>query len=196
MVKLDDSIVLEFRNVGFIYPYDSVYTLDKLRFCVNIGEKVQLVLGRQGGKTTVARMICGLLKPSEGDILYRGEKLSDCPFPKRKIGVLLEGNTFSRGSVYSNIEYAVALRNRGKNIKAITKNAITENGLDEYANSKVKELSALLRIKVALARLSTRELDLLVMDDVCKENLEQAIQIELLVEDFVRKRKCALLMLT
>lgn len=61
---------------------DYVKAVDQVSFSIRKGETLCLV-GESGcGKTTVAKMIIGLLKATDGVILYRGEDLTRCE-PKR-----------------------------------------------------------------------------------------------------------------
>lgn len=59
---------LKFENVSVRYHYDEFDALADLSFEVNEGETVSVMLGAQGGKTTAAKLIMGLLRPTCGKI--------------------------------------------------------------------------------------------------------------------------------
>ncbi|ACH94808.1 ATP-binding cassette domain-containing protein [Borrelia recurrentis] len=73
---------IEFRDIAFSYYKTNVY------FNVNLSvEKPQnyLVLGKNGvGKTTLLRLISGLLNPSEGEILFNSLKT----FPRNPLNLV------------------------------------------------------------------------------------------------------------
>ena len=56
---------------------ETVHAVDQVSFSIDQGEVVGLV-GESGcGKSTIGRMVAGILEPSEGTILYRGKQLTD-----------------------------------------------------------------------------------------------------------------------
>ena len=69
--KLD--VVEKFaRKLGADVPEHTVHAVDRVSFSIARGEVVGLV-GESGcGKSTVGRLACGLLEPSEGQVLYKG----------------------------------------------------------------------------------------------------------------------------
>ncbi len=69
----DSSIKLEIRNLACVR--DDRVLFDALELTLESGE-VLLIEGRNGsGKTTLLRTVCGLLAPSEGDVLWSGEPI-------------------------------------------------------------------------------------------------------------------------
>src|SRR5437867_2180427 len=66
---------IEFRNVSFAYPNQTVDVLHNVSFRIVPGEQVGII-GRVGsGKTTVEKLILGLYAPSSGAILIDGTDL-------------------------------------------------------------------------------------------------------------------------
>lgn len=63
---------VRFRDVSFRYAGAEVNALTQVSFDLPWGESVALI-GRSGsGKSTVAHLLCGLLRPTEGQILTEG----------------------------------------------------------------------------------------------------------------------------
>jgi len=68
------TVVLEVRNIAA--AYGDVQALWDVTFSVNEG-KVATLLGSNGaGKTTTLRVISGLLPALEGEVLFRGQRIS------------------------------------------------------------------------------------------------------------------------
>ncbi|MEM1581716.1 MAG: ABC transporter ATP-binding protein [Candidatus Bathyarchaeia archaeon] len=78
--------LLELKNVtkifsvgGYLVSKRTIKALDSISFAIPSDKPVIIALvGESGsGKTTLAKIILGLLKPSSGEVLYKGKKLSD-----------------------------------------------------------------------------------------------------------------------
>src|SRR2546421_4427892 len=100
---------IEFRHVAF--SYDKKKVLDDLSFKVAKGEIKVILSGSGGGKSTVLKLILGLLKPDAGEILIDGEEISkygetELQRVRDKIGMVFqEGALFDSLSVYDNVAY-------------------------------------------------------------------------------------------
>jgi len=70
------EIVIEARGLGHVYPGD-VVALQDVTVSISAGEFVA-ILGRNGaGKTTFARHLNGLLRPTSGELIIGGKPTSD-----------------------------------------------------------------------------------------------------------------------
>ncbi len=65
---------IEFKDVSYRYPKGEKNILEKVSFQIKAGEKIALVGVNGAGKTTITRLMCGLLLPSEGEILLDGHR--------------------------------------------------------------------------------------------------------------------------
>jgi phospholipid/cholesterol/gamma-HCH transport system ATP-binding protein len=112
-VAVDDpwraTPAIEFRDVHL--AFDEKRVLDGVSFAVRRGE-TKVILGRSGGgKSTIIRLILGLLKPDSGRILIDGEDITDyneveMMSVRQKIGMVFqEGALFDSLSVYENVAY-------------------------------------------------------------------------------------------
>ena len=70
------SYVLEISNVRFKYEMSSHWVLKGVELRVGSGELVLIFGGNGVGKTTLLKLIAGLLKPQEGLIKVMGKKLN------------------------------------------------------------------------------------------------------------------------
>src|SRR5947209_12947309 len=111
--EVDDSDraipAIEFRNVTMVF--DDRKVLNSLSFKVMKGE-TKIILGGSGcGKSTTIKLVLGLLKPDQGQILVDGEDITnysetDMMRVRKKIGMIFqEGALFDSLSVYENVAF-------------------------------------------------------------------------------------------
>ncbi|MEJ5300991.1 MAG: ABC transporter ATP-binding protein [Thermodesulforhabdaceae bacterium] len=98
--------------------YGAIHALKGVSFHVAKGEIVTLVGANGAGKTTVVRVICGLLKPTKGTIIFDGHSVNDLPTEKIiefGIGLVPEGREiFSTLSVETNLEMGAFLKRKNR----------------------------------------------------------------------------------
>lgn len=68
---------IEFKNVSFRYDGAEQDTIHDLSFKIKSGEKLALVGLNGAGKTTLVKLLCGLYRPTSGEIFFNGIPLSD-----------------------------------------------------------------------------------------------------------------------
>lgn len=68
---------IEFRNVSFRYDGAEQDTIHNLSLKIKSGEKLALVGPNGAGKTTLVKLLCGLYRPTSGEIFFNGIPLSD-----------------------------------------------------------------------------------------------------------------------
>lgn len=73
----EGAFSIEFRNVTFKYPQGDKNVLENLSFKIKAGEKLALVGLNGAGKTTMTKLMCGLLVPTEGEVLLDGHPVND-----------------------------------------------------------------------------------------------------------------------
>ncbi len=138
--------------------------LDHVDLTLQEGEIVAL-LGRSGsGKSTLLRIVAGLLKPTAGEVRWRGEPLKG-PAP----GVAMVFQSFALFpwlTVQENVELGLeALGVRKDEREERSEEAIDLIGLGGYDGAYPKELSGGMRQRVGLARALVVHPDLLLMDE-------------------------------
>lgn len=68
---------IEFRNVSFRYDGAEQDTIHNLSLKIKSGEKLALVGPNGAGKTTLVKLLCGLYRPTSGEIFFNGIPLPD-----------------------------------------------------------------------------------------------------------------------
>ena len=100
---------IEFRNVSL--SFDDKKLLDDISFIVKKAEIKIILSGSGGGKSTILKLILGLLKPDAGQIFVDGEEITNYDETqlqrvREKIGMVFqEGALFDSLSVYDNVAY-------------------------------------------------------------------------------------------
>lgn len=160
------NTLVELKNINQRYYSDQrVFTaVANINLKVEEGEFVAL-LGPSGcGKSTLLRIITGLQRPTEGEVLYRGVELAGVN-PYAAI-VFQTFALFPWLTVQQNVEVALQARgipNRERSERAI--DLIDRVGLDGFECAFPRELSGGMRQKVGFARAMAVEPELLCLDE-------------------------------
>ena len=112
--KLDDVFsisrgnlfgTVEFRNVSYSYSSDAQPIIENLNLKIPHGQKVALVGKMGSGKSTIAKIITGALKPTQGNILIDDVDLQqlDPADVTENIGVMPQDSWLFSGSIQDNI---------------------------------------------------------------------------------------------
>ena len=102
--KLDGS--MEFRNVTFGYSRLEEPLLKDFNLTLKSGSKVALVGSSGCGKSTIAKLACGLYEPWSGEILFQGKPMKDIPKEifKSSLAVVDQDITMFEDSISDNIK--------------------------------------------------------------------------------------------
>mgnify|MGYP000905567936 CR=1 FL=1 len=71
----EETCQIEFKNVTFYYHGEKEPTLKDINFQIKKGEKVAIVGENGAGKTTLVKLLCGLYKPTSGEILINNQSI-------------------------------------------------------------------------------------------------------------------------
>ena len=96
---------IEARNLTFRYHANEPWILDGVNFRIRAGESVAVVGPSGGGKTTLLKILTGLLKPTDGEIFVNGESLTKIGLEKYRamLGVVMQDDQLFAGSIIDNI---------------------------------------------------------------------------------------------
>ena len=99
------SGTIEFRNVSYSYSPDAQPIIESLNLKIPHGQKVALVGKMGSGKSTIAKIISGALRPTQGSILVDDIDLQqlDAADVTENIGVMPQDSWLFSGSIQDNI---------------------------------------------------------------------------------------------
>ena len=66
------DVIIEVKDLSFAYQSDH-QILDNVSFEIRKGEKIAIVGKNGAGKSTIAKLLCGILRPTKGQILLKGQ---------------------------------------------------------------------------------------------------------------------------
>jgi len=149
---------------GLCKSFGPLHVLDKVTFNANNGEFL-CVVGRSGcGKTTLLKILAGLIEPDSGEVLIDGEP----PNPRRhKIGYVPQSiSLLPWRNVYDNIKLGLEIRGMDEvEIFERVKKAIDLIGLKGSEKYCPHEISIGMRARVAFARALVIDPDVMLMDE-------------------------------
>lgn len=158
--------LIKIENMSLVYGQDekSTLALKDINLEINRGEFV-CVLGPSGcGKSTLLKIIAGYLKPTSGQCLMQGEKITG---PDWHRGVIFQSPTlYPWMSVKENVEFGPKMRGLPKDkIKKIRKYFLDEVNLSGFGDQYTFELSGGMKQRVALARVLANYPQVVLMDE-------------------------------
>ncbi|MBV8653051.1 MAG: ATP-binding cassette domain-containing protein, partial [Alphaproteobacteria bacterium] len=158
--------VLSVHNVrqAFRKGAGELVVLEDVNLTLAEGEIVGL-LGRSGsGKSTLLRSIAGLIRPSGGEVLYRGSKVNG---PAEGIAMVFQTFAlFPWLTVLENVEAGLeALATPPREARKRALAAIDLIGLDGFESAYPRELSGGMRQRVGFARALVVNPTILLMDE-------------------------------
>jgi len=148
---------IEFRDV--VLFFDDRVILNKLSFKVMKGETKIILGGSGGGKSTIIKLVLGLLKPDSGRVLVDGEDVTDYNEEqmmgvRKNIGMVFqEGALFDSLSVYDNVAYR--LHEQGvpeEEVEPEVRRMLRFVNLEDAIDKMPIELSGGMRRRVGIAR--------------------------------------------
>ncbi len=150
--------MLRVREVEKTFP-PNLKILDKVTFSIRKNEFISIIGPTGCGKTTLLRIIAGLIKDYQGKIEFENNNL--------KIGMVFQDlGLFPWMSVLKNIEIGLEVEKIPKHIRReMVKKYIEKFGLIGFENRYPKELSGGMKQKVAIARTLITDPDLVLMDE-------------------------------
>ena len=161
---------VEFKDVSFKYYSSEEYIFEHLSFIIE-NNGMLAILGHNGsGKSTIAKLIVGLLTPTSGKILIDDEEVNDDTIDRirQKMGIIFQNpdNQFVGVTVKDDIAFGLENHQipRKEMIEQIDKYAKLVD-MQEYLEYNPENLSGGQKQRVAIAGALAMETELIIFDE-------------------------------
>ncbi|MDX1742725.1 MAG: ABC transporter ATP-binding protein [Ruegeria sp.] len=173
-LSLRSELVLD--NIGYRYPNAEIAGLEAITLQIRAGERIGVVGTSGAGKTTLADILLGLLRPEVGEIRADGIPITSDRLPawRRTVGYVPQEIYLLDASVAENIAFGVspAKIDRAR-VEAAARLAQLDafvskelpQGYDTPVGERGLRLSGGQRQRIGIARALYREADLVVFDE-------------------------------
>lgn len=155
------------------------------------------IVGPSGcGKTTLLNLICGLLPPTAGSVLWHGRELAGVP---PRVGYMLQKDLLLPWrTAMQNVMLSLEVRQVGRRERLATARRLLDRlGLGDFADYYPSALSGGMRQRVALARTFASDPEVLLLDEPFSAlDFQTKILIERDTARLVRGERRSLLLIT
>ena len=177
--------ILETRDVVYSYG-DGTEALKRVSVSLDEGKKIALVGPNGAGKSTLMLMFNGILRPSAGEVLFRGQTFqydsSSLREIRRKVGMVFQNSDdqIFAPSVYQDVAFGpVNLGFPEDKVKKYVDYALQYVGLSGYERRPPHHLSGGEKKRVAIAGILAMEPEVMILDEPTS-NLDPASSEEIM----------------
>lgn len=161
--------LIEFVDVSYAYPNGNE-ALRNVSLAINRGESVAIMGENGAGKTTMAKLMLGLLRPTTGKVLIDGIDTRKTTTARiaRKIGYIFQNPLYQLFSDTVEKEVGLGPRASGMDEKAVSErvgSTLREMGLDHLRGMPPLSLSEGERKRVAIASVLSMDPLALIIDE-------------------------------
>ncbi|MCI6573531.1 MAG: ATP-binding cassette domain-containing protein [Firmicutes bacterium] len=169
------------------------YALYDVNLEIKKGEAVALLGEEHSGKTTLLRVLCKLEKDFTGEVYIKD-------IPLKKVDFSLDVNMgyipaapvfFEKKTVYQNLQALLKSRkiNKSQREEKINK-LLIEYNFEKFRDEKVKNLSLFEKYILSIARLSLREIELVLIDNIFEKLSQEEYEkiCELIKKQFLQNK--------
>jgi len=177
------------RKLSFRYGERQI--LNNISFEIQSGDKVAFVGETGSGKSTIIKLLTGLLKYDEGEILLDGESLAGISLEAlyRKMTYLSQEAPVFDGTVKENIVFDrnipdTEVRKVLERVELLSFVDELPNGIDTQIGEKASSLSGGERQRLALSRIWFKDSDIVILDEATSalDNLTEGVVMKRILD--------------
>ncbi|RLE60430.1 MAG: ABC transporter ATP-binding protein [Thermoprotei archaeon] len=157
---------IEVRNVTKIYE-ERIVALYKVSVKVFDGEYVCIIGPSGSGKSSLIKVISGIIEPDEGEVYIGGRLVNNVPISERGLGLVMQDILlFPHMNVWDNVSYGPLVRGLGYDRAEFIGNEVLRSmSLHLRRSAMPHELSRGTQQKVAIARAVAAGARILLLDE-------------------------------
>lgn len=179
-IHVDDNVIsdipdctLVFDHVSFSYEDGDSEVLKDFSMEISQGERVGIVGESGRGKTTLLKMIVGMLEPTSGSVLFGNHNLKRVSLQAvhKKVGFVLQENMLFNTTIRENLLYGDENATNADMREACKRAFIDEfinklpDGYETVIGERGIKLSGGQKQRLVLARLFLRDVDMFIFDE-------------------------------
>lgn len=162
------TYAIEFEDVWFSYDRSTV--LQEVSFSLEQGEFLGIIGPNGGGKTTLLKLMLGILKPDKGKIRILGQAPHDA---SHRVGYVPQGTDFNRNFPISVLDVALMGRMSTSRIgrrysredREKVRDVLEKVGMWHYRNKPIGKISGGQRQRLFIARALATNPEILFLDE-------------------------------
>ena len=163
------EVVVTFQDVSYAYDAGE-NVLEDISFDIRKGERVAIIGKNGAGKSTAAKLLCGLMKPSKGTITLNGTDLKTMSVKEigEKIGYVMQNpnQMIVKDLIKDEVSLALTLRKMPEEtVNQRTETALKTCRLYGMRNWPVDSISYGQKKRVTVAAMMALEPDILILDE-------------------------------
>ncbi|MDO5707520.1 MAG: ABC transporter ATP-binding protein [Andreesenia angusta] len=164
---------IEFKNIGFKYPYAEKNVLKNISFKIEKGDKVAIIGGTGSGKSTIVKLLNRFYDPTEGSIEIAGVDIRNMNQKelRKMVGYVPQKSFLFSGDINSNIKFGnekIKEEDIIKSAEIAQAKEFIEKKEEKY-DSEISEMGANLsggqKQRLSIARAIAKKPDIIIFDD-------------------------------
>ena len=182
---------MHFNHVSFQHKTASYKALNNISFEVKTGETIAFVGPSGSGKSTLVKLLVGLYKPLEGEVLYNNIKYNEIEIDelRAQLGFVTQDTQLFSGTIKENLLFVKPNASIEEIDEALEKASCTkliaksDNGINTIIGEGGMKLSGGEKQRLSIARALIRKPRLLVFDEatsaldsITEEEISNTIQ--------------------